>query len=139
MTSTMEAKERFSFNLLHPENKVFTVTILYIVYKTIERNRGISINQLKWLLNTEYMLNNTVVEGAVTSLTAKTLFNSVSRWQSPQKQETVHLRVKECVEFSKWLENSEKNHPELLIFTAPDFIPANNRGPSEKTNAGLKP
>lgn len=138
MTNTLEAKERFSFNLLHPENKAFTITILYIVYKTIERNRGISINQLKWLLSTEYMLNNTVVEGAVTSLTAKTLFNSVSRWQSPRQHETVHLRIKECTEFSKWLENSEKNHPELLIFTAPDFVPANARGPAEKTNTSPK-
>lgn len=136
MTNTLEAKEKFSANLLHPENKEYRVTIIYIVYKTIERNRGITLNQLKWLLGTEYMLQNSVVEGAVTSLTAKALFNSISRWQSPRQHETVHLRVKDCKEFSKWLENAEKTHPELLIFTAPEFVPASARG-TEK-NAGPK-
>lgn len=130
---TLEAKEKLSFNLLHPESKAFNITILFIVYKTIDRNKAITLNQLKWLLNSEYMLANTLVEGAVASLTSKSLFNCVSRWQPPRNTDTVHLRPRPANEFSKWLEQNLKDYPELAIFNPPEFVPAQAR------NAPTKP
>jgi hypothetical protein len=123
---TLKAKEKFVFNLMQPDDRPGKITLLYIVYKTIETNTGITINQLKWLLDTEYMLQNDVVSGTVAALTSKTLFNCVSRWQPPkssqQRSDAVHLRVrKDSREFDKWYENSLTEFPELLVFIPPVF------------------
>jgi hypothetical protein len=136
---TLQAKEKFSFNLLHPTERAFDVTVMFIVYKTIERNNSITLNQLKWLLQTEYMLDGQVVDGAVASLTSKTLFNSVSRWalsgktpvngnraqQAKRNAGTVHLRAKteDSPEFTKWLERAMQEYPEFAHFQPPVFTP----------------
>lgn len=128
----LEAKEKLSFNLLNPDSKAFNTTILFIVYKTIERNKSITLNQLKWLLNSEYMLANNRVEGATASLTSKNLFNCVSRWQPPRNTDTIHLRPRANAEFAKWLEQTLNEYPELAIFSPPEFVPAQARNVTTK-------
>lgn len=124
---TMKAKEKFVFNLLRPEDRSGKTTILYIVFKTIEHNTGITINQLKWLLDTEYMIPNDVVSGAVAALTSKSLFNCVSRWQppkgyGPRSNETIHLRVrKDSPDFDRWYKEALLEFPELDVFVPPVF------------------
>lgn len=123
----LEAKEKFSSNLLHPEDRAFDITVLYIVYKTIEKNQSITLNQLRWILFHEYMLQNSTVDGAVASLTSKSLFNCVSRWTPPRKSDTIHLRTKpNAPSFTEWLKKTTNERPELLIFTPPNFSPAKN-------------
>lgn len=130
--NNIEAKEKFSFNLLQPESKACSTTILYMVYKTIELNRGISLNKLKWLLSSEFMLQSAPVDGAVASLTSKPLFNCVSRWQPPGNAEHVHLRCRNNAEFSKWLEKALNEYPELSIFVAPDYAAISSKTTSKQ-------
>ncbi len=115
-------KERFSGNLLNQDDPVYKTTVLYMTYKTVAANPGITVNQLRWLLNTEFLIKEEVVDGAVASLTSKSLFGCVSRWQPPGKG-TVHLRVRSDVppEFQEWLENNLKDHEELNVFEASIF------------------
>lgn len=117
----LEAKEKFSFNLLHPESRPFKTTILYMVYKSIELNKGISLNRLKWLLMSEFMMKEETVDGAVQSLTSKPLFNCVSRWQPPNKKDYVHLRCRKNDDWTRWMEKALIDFPELVIFVAPDY------------------
>ena len=122
---TLEAKEKFSSNLLHPEERAFNLTVLYIVYKTVERNPSITLNQLRWTLFHEYMLQNCVVDGAIASLTSKSLFNCISRWTPPRKNDTIHLRTRQdAPAFQEWLTRTLVDHPELEIFTPPSFSPS---------------
>ena len=126
---TVNAKEKFAFNLLSPAERAGKVTLLYIVFSTIEANTSITLNQLKWLLDTEYMIPNDVVAGAVASLTSKSLFNCVSRWQPHRNQSNagdvkgaVHLRVRrDSPEFNEWYNESVKSYPELAVFYPPLF------------------
>lgn len=125
---TLEAKEKFSFNLLHPEDRAFDITVLYMVYRTIEQNQSITLNQLRWMLYHEYMLQNTVVDGAVASLTSKSLFDCVSRWTPPRKNDTIHLRTRKgSAAFDEWLSRNTAERPELLIFTPPIFSAKGNQ------------
>lgn len=128
--NTIEAKEKFSFNLLHPESKAFNTTVMFMVYKTIEANSGISFNRLKWLLNSELMLPVQIVEGTVATLTSRNLFNCVSRWQKPGSPEHVHLRPRDNADFTRWLDKAVTDYPELEIFNAP--ILANGPKPIAK-------
>lgn len=116
------AKEQFSLNLLNPDDRKYGVTVLYIVYKTIEQNQNITLNQLMWLLNAKYMLTAQTVTGSVASLTSETLFNCVSRWQQPGKEAIIHLKVRPVDgEFEEWLNKTLSENPELSVFKAPSF------------------
>lgn len=125
----IQAKEKFVFNLLNPDSRSGKVTILYIVYKTIESNSSITLNQLKWILDAEYMIPNDAVAGAVAALTSKTLFSCVSRWQPPRaagaqhRSDTIHLRLRKDPpkDFTKWYSDSIAEFPELSIFSPPIF------------------
>jgi len=144
---TIHAKEKFVFNMLRPEERSGKITTLYIVYKTIEANTGITINQLKWLLDTEYMLQNDVVAAAVAALTSKSLFNCVSRWQPPKtagqpRTDAVHLRIRrDSTEFNTWYEESCTECPELSVFVPPIFSnkpatsPSATHSPQPNTSA----
>ena len=130
---SIQAKEKFVFNLLNPDARAGKVTILYIVYKTIESDSSITLNQLKWILDAEYMLPNDAVAGAVAALTSKTLFNCVSRWQPPRGQgsqhrsDTVHLRARKDApaDFTSWYTATLAEFPELQIFVPPIFAAKN--------------
>ena len=132
--NSLEAKAKFSANLMQsPDQSAFSTTILYMVYKTIEANDNITLNQLRFVLNAEYMLREETIEAAVASLTSKSLFDCVGRWQPRRSKQTavekqdsgaarVHLRVhKECLEFNTWLASTLKSNPELVVFAAPLF------------------
>jgi hypothetical protein len=139
MINTIRAKEKFVFNLLNPEDRPGKTTLLYIVFKTIENNTGITLNQLRWILDAEYMIPNDVVSSAVAALTSKSLFNCVSRWQPPKaagqpRNDAVHLRIrKDCEEFSRWHADALKEFPELNVFVPPVFAVKQNNQQSAPT------
>lgn len=120
---TMQAKAKLSFNLQHRESEAFSVTLTYIVYKTIEKNYNITLNQLKGLFQQHYLMlaKDDVIESTVGSLIAKTLFDSVTRWQRPGNAHAIHLRVKENKDFEKWMQKVLSDHPELDAFEAPIY------------------
>lgn len=137
MTS-MEAKQRFAQTLMQKDKtENYTGAVLYMVYRTIEANNNITLNQLCWSLGVEFLLKDDTIEGAVASLTSRSLFDAVIRWQTPTgkasptdstlhlrvRPKPVHLRVrpKPTPEFDAWLEALLKRQPELLVFTPPPF------------------
>ncbi len=125
----IKAKEKFSSNLMCPDQAQFSTTVLYMVYKTIEANNNITLNQLRYTLCNEYMLKEDAVAGAVASLTSRSLFNCVGRWSPRQAgnqpydaaNQRIHLRVRNDDEFSSWLANALGENPELEVFQPPAF------------------
>lgn len=118
----LEANERLSGILLDPAGRSFNIVVLYIVYKTIEANDNITLNKLKRVLDSDLMLKDSVVDGAVASLSSRSVYNAVTRWVRPKSApEITHLHVKkasdqEDADFSKWLVATTEEFPELLLF-----------------------
>lgn len=119
--------EKISRNLLaRSGTKVYDLTILYIVYKTIEGNPNITVNKLSHFLQQEYMIKPNVVESAVGSLSSKTLLGSVTRFQrqgSPVEQAHLHVKPESeiPVTFTEWLSTTLQEFPELAAFVAPVY------------------
>lgn len=134
---SMEAKAKLSFNLQHREAEAFNVTLTYIVYRTIEENYNITLNQLKGLFQTHYRMltKDDLIESAVGSLIAKSLFNCVTRWERPGNAHAVHLRVKENEQFAAWVKKVLKEYPELTEFDPPVYTRSDNK----QTAAVAKP
>jgi hypothetical protein len=118
---SMDAKAKLGFNLQHKDAEAFNVTLTFIVYKTIERNYNITLNQLKGLFNSHYMMvtSDELIESTVGSLLAKSLFDCVTRWQRPNSTHAIHLRVKENPSFESWMQKMMNDYPELKSFEAP--------------------
>jgi hypothetical protein len=120
---SISLKEKFSANLLRQEDSAYQMTVMYMTYKTIEANPGITVNQLRWLLSTEFLIKEDAIDGTVASLTSKSVYNCVSRWQPPGKKDTVHLRLRSDVprEFQEWMCATVADHPELSVFVPSIF------------------
>jgi hypothetical protein len=119
---SITAKERLSSILLHPEGRPFSIAVLYIVYKTIEANDNITLYKLKRLLSSDLMIADSVINGAVASLSSKSVFNVVNKWTKPKTDSTnevVHLRLyrETNTEFQTWLTSATHEFPELVSFT----------------------
>lgn len=95
---------------------------IYFVYATIQANPDITLNQLRWMMHSEFLLEQNVVDSAVASLTSRSLLNSVSKWQVHNK-DTIHLKSKFKLNDvpPPWVTQSLSNHPELTSFEAPVF------------------
>lgn len=120
---TLRAKGQFATNLMSPDSTAYSSTILYMVYKTICANDNITLNQLRWSLNTEYLIPPAAIDAAVASLTSKSLFDCVCRWQPKNsEQKNVHLRARELDStFGEWLDATLSTFPELCIFVPTAF------------------
>lgn len=116
----LSIKEQLAFNLFSQDADRYQTTLTYVVYKTIEVNKTITLNQLKWLLHNELLLDVTHVESVVASLTSKTLFNTISRWRDTRqgnRSDTMHLRYRPpAPEFSAWVSAAVVKYPELQSF-----------------------
>lgn len=130
--NSIQAKEKFAAGLMRQASaENYTSIVLYIVYKTIEANDNITLNQLRWALGAEYLLKDDVIDGAVASLTSKSIFNCVKRYQPPRAKvrtisgaKPVHLRaIKQDVgEFKTWLAALLITQPELAVFRPQTFV-----------------
>lgn len=94
---------------------------IFFVWSTIKANPDITLNQLRWLMSTEFILEQSVVDSAVAALTSKSLLNCVSKWQVHGK-DVFHLKVKNPDSSPPWLVEFMAQHPELHKFEAPVFI-----------------
>ena len=117
----IDAKEKLSGILLRPNERAFGIAVLYIVYRTIEANDNITLNKLKRLLNSDLLLKDEVIEGAVASLSSRSLFNVVNKWIKPSANDVIHLRVHREItpEFNSWLLATLADYPELNAFQSP--------------------
>lgn len=117
LPENLKLKEQLSCMLLDPTQHKYKVGVIYIVYKTIERNPNIPFAQLPILLETTLNIKPDVVESAVTSLIS--ILRAVKRWHYPQS-EIMHLRARGFnEEFEKWLATTLSENPELSVFEAP--------------------
>lgn len=94
---------------------------IFFVWSTIKANPDITLNQLRWLMFKEFILDQPVVDSAVAALTSKSLLNCVSKWQV-QGKDVFHLKVKQSDTQPPWLIEFLAQHPELNKFEAPVFV-----------------
>lgn len=128
--NVIEVKEKFSFNLMYPESAASKCTILYTVYRTIEKNGGISLSRLQMLMHSEYGMMPDVVQRAVAALTGHSLFNCVSRWQHVDATDYAHLRARPNPAWHQWLAKSLEEFPELAEFEPP--VPGPTKKPQQR-------
>lgn len=126
-----QAKQQLAMLMMNQSQvEEFKPALIYMVFKTIEANNNITLNQLRWTLNTEYMLNPREIEGAVACLTSNSLFGCVSRYQPPRRKmrsrigdTPVHLRARQdqSCDFMRWVTELLSRTPALLEFVPPRF------------------
>lgn len=116
-----EARAKIAFNLLSPDKA--QPTILYIVYSTIKANSSITLNQLRWLLHTEFLFPEALIDSAVGTLSSDSLFHIVNKWWAADRPDVIRLSVKATPDeaFNVWLAEFYEAYPELRLFVPPPF------------------
>jgi hypothetical protein len=119
-------KSKLAYVLMSPFTTEYNKLVIYIVYKTLKANGRLTLNQLRHLLFGDLLLSPTLVEGAVSVLSSRSMFNCVSMYQlkmtRPEALPNFHLDVKDNPEFLEWLSETEHDHPEFLQFDPPIYM-----------------
>lgn len=108
--------------LMDPASRGHTLLVVYAVYKTLEVNGRLTLNQLRHLLLGDLLLNPSLVEGAVGVLSSKSVFNCLSMHPVKMSHEgppNFYLDLKENPDFLEWVQETEEATPELLAFEPP--------------------
>lgn len=94
--------------------------VIYLVFKSIENNEGISRSRLEQILLTEYSLDSEVVNAALGALTSSEIFDSVSAYQVQKlKKQPIMLRLKRDLnKLNAWLDTIRIKSPTVLEFEA---------------------
>lgn len=124
MTDPIQLKQKLCFNLSGQDAELHHTTVLYIVYRTIERNKKLTVNKLKALLSAEYLLSDALIEGALSGLVSRSMFACVKRWRNPQRpvgDMQIYVTEPPPDEFVEWLARTEAKHPELKVFDPPVY------------------
>lgn len=116
MSEELRIREKLAL-LLMSDSDDSRRLLLFIVYKTIEKNPGITINQLASLLKSKIAISRERVDSAVSALTSEDLFNAISVWTN--RPGVVHLR---CKEFDEWLSTFCSKIPEACTYEAPVYV-----------------
>jgi len=111
--------------LLSPTTKAYNQLIIYVVYSTIKANGRLTLNQVRHLLFGELLLSPMLIDGAVSVLSSKSLFNCLSMYQiattRPDSLPNFHLDIKDNPEFDHWLSDLLTAHPEFSSFNPPMY------------------
>lgn len=122
-TSRELAKNKLAGILSNTTSIEYQRAVIYIVYRTIESNRRITLNRLKHLLLGDLLFSSQLVDGAVAVLSSKSIFASVSMFQIKSSGvPNFHLDIKPTEEFIRWLSVTEFLLPELVHYTPPIYI-----------------
>lgn len=117
-------KQQLVANLALPvSDPRFNTTLLYLTYRTIEKNKSLTIWQLKKLLTGKYFIDERIIDSCLAGLTSSELFNAVRRFQN-HGESSPTLKVKEDnlpEEFREWLRATEETYPEVLTLDPPIF------------------
>jgi hypothetical protein len=107
-------------------SRVYSVSVLYIVYRTIEKNPDITINQLRHLLQQEYFIPFSATEGSLASLSSAKVWGCVTRWKKPEDSiDKTHFHLKPGdmpTRFSDWINSVIIEFPGLLSFQPPELV-----------------
>lgn len=119
-------KQQLVANLALPVNDPrFNTTVIYLTYRTIEKNQSLTIWQLKRLMIGKYFLDDRVIDSCLAGLTGSELFNAVRRFQKHgESSPTLEAKAQEKLpkDFLTWLSSAEKDFPELLALDPPIFL-----------------
>ena len=117
-------KEKLGSNLSGLDKEAQFATVLYFSYLTVKANTRMSVRKLKALLCVEYLIKEDLIEGAISALVSRSMFNCVKRWRDPEKPvNDMSLSATEPPpkEFEEWLQRTEARYPELTVFQPPIF------------------
>jgi hypothetical protein len=70
----------------------FKDLLFFVTFRTVELNSGITVNQLKWLLQTQFRFESEEVEAAVAALSNTNALGLISVWYDDNS--AGHLRVR---------------------------------------------
>ena len=113
--------EKKAFVLFRDEcTEDFKRLVIYLVFKSIENNAGITRNKLYQTLLTEYSFDTETVNAALCALTSKEIFDSVSAYKVEKiKTQPIMLRLKrDLVKLRAWLNTVKITNPTVLEFEA---------------------
>lgn len=123
---SLDDRQRLAELLLSPLDKRYHQFLIYLVYTTIKNNGRLTLNQLRHTLYGELLLSPTLIDGAVSVLASRSMFNCLSMYQvkmsKPDATPNFFLDVRESAEFSQWLANIEEQNPEFKAFTPPMYV-----------------
>jgi hypothetical protein len=122
-------KEKVGINFSRKGSRDLYVTTSYLVLKTIEYNPNITLNQLEWVLSSEFMLSLEDIRPALVTMCNKNLLGFVSRWNQTGTDVTHYrLRSEKSNEKLKWEESALTEFPELTVIVPPTFSKNNRVG-----------
>lgn len=122
--NVLDLKQKLSFNLGNLDKENGHTTVLYMVYKTIEANKRLTVKAVKALLCVEYLIPEENIDSALAGLISRSMFDCVKRWKNPSKGVSdmqVSITEPPPEEFKQWLARAEDTYPELSMFKPPIF------------------
>lgn len=118
----VDLKHRLSCDLASEDSVTKHTTVMYMVYMTIKANERLTVNSVKALLCSEYLVAEQAIDAAIAGLISRSMFACVKRWKAPGRpigDMQVSVTEPPPPEFLEWLRRSEEKMPELSIFVAP--------------------
>lgn len=89
-------------------------TVLYLVYKTVNRNGMMQVNRLIYELSHKYELNREDVKSAIGALKAPSCFNALSVFVPRADAKTNRVcRTSSNPAIDNWLAEVEQNYPHI--------------------------
>jgi len=119
MTDSLKIREKLALILMSGGDDAKRL-ILFLVYQTIARNKGITINQLTHFLYKTYSIDRESIASSVSALSSSELFNCLTTW-TEAKTKVVHLQSKETNTIKEWLADFYAKVPELNAYEAPQY------------------
>ena len=129
MSEELRIRERLALLLMSNDDDAKRL-VIFLIYKTIAKNNGITINQLTKLMRQKYALDKRKVDAALVPLTGDQILDAVTTWEEKDNK-IVHLRTKETDIIKDWLANFCQRVPEICDYEAPLFV--NTRRPKGAT------
>ena len=129
MSEELRIRERLALLLMSNDDDAKRL-VIFLIYKTIAKNNGITINQLTKLMRQKYALDKRKVDAALVPLTGDQILDAVTTWEEKDNK-IVHLRTKETDIIKDWLANFCQRVPEICDYEAPLFV--NTRRPNGAT------
>lgn len=123
-------KQRLTL-LLMSESEESQILILCLVYRTINTNPGITVNQICTLMYNKFFVSRNRIEGAIASLTNVQSFDCISTYE--EKAGVIHLRCKNS-KFDQFMSNFCVKVPEACLINVPKY----ERGGENRVNSSFK-
>ena len=107
----------FALLLMEPPNSAaYKYAIAYIVFKTIQHNKNVTIGKLCLRLYQSHMLSRATVLAALSALCSQEAFNCVHAFRPKGHSESgTYLKVSDRADLS-WLESVECMYPALKLY-----------------------